>query len=493
MTAYTNTRDNNVLPGIGFKDGDTLTTVNGSKWIWQNESWFPVIFAGNPDVQPLTAQTTSSGRVKATSGGIAIDRPEQLFDGSADGYVAWAGRNMQGVTFSGGARAPQSKTITADGVRVVSAVRTDGTNDYYDMVLPDLYAARALPRNMAIVAYSPDWSTVAEIGYYAATTGFAKFAQARWVSTNGTANAGSALAGSGWRTLFKGTDEYVLSGSPDFAVDQFVSHKLRVTQRTGMASDIIFAAVRVDDRDVPTISIVSDDGYASWFQEATPLLSARGLKASIAVIADRVGYSATFMTWEQLRAWNSAGNNCVTHGVRNGLNSLLNYSTVPEMVADATWNREQIKANGCDVDGSADFYGFPQGEYYTGGNLQDRSLTDALLAAGFKAGRSTILPQAFNTRHHSNSAQQMIIPVIGHLWSSTDETANINAIIAKIDSCAKYGMSASIVFHQVVASPSTGIQISPANLALILDRIAYWVAQGKMRNVTIDKQLPLAA
>lgn len=63
MTAYTNTRDNNVLPGVGFKDGDTLTTVNGSKWIWQNESWFPVMFAGNPDVQPLTVQRNSSGGV----------------------------------------------------------------------------------------------------------------------------------------------------------------------------------------------------------------------------------------------------------------------------------------------------------------------------------------------------------------------------------------------------------------------------------------------
>lgn len=426
-------------------------------------------------------------------GGTKIVRAEQVFDGSADGYVAWAGRNMQGTTFSGGARAPQLKAITADGVRVVSAVRTDATNDYYDLVLPDLYAARALPRNMAVVAYSPDWSTVAEIGYYAATSGFAKFAQARWMSTNGTANAGSAIAGAGWRTLFKGTDEYVLSGAPDFAVDQFVSQKLRITQQLGKASDITIAVVRVDDKDVPTISIVSDDGYKSWYQEATPLLSARGLKASIAVIADRVGYSATFMTWDELRAWNNAGNNCVTHGVRNGLNSLLNYATVPEMVADATWNRDQIKANGCDVDGSADFYVFPQGDYYTGGTMQDRTLTDALLAAEFKGGRSTILPQAFNSRHHANQAQRMIIPVIGHLWSATDEAANIAAIIARIDSCAKYGMSASIVFHQVVANPSTGIQISPANLALILDRIAYWVAQGRLRNEFINKQLPLAA
>ena len=439
--------------------------------------------------QPVISETGPGGGIELSSGAAKIARPEQIFDGSADGYVAWNGRNLQGATFSGGARAPQLKEMASDGIRIVSAVRTDATNDYYDMVLPDLFAPRAMPRNIAVVAYSPDWSAVAEIGYYAATAGFAKFALARWVSTNGTENAGSALAGSGWRTLFKGTDQYTLSGSPDFAVDQFVSHKFRVTQQAGRASDIKFAMVRVDDKDVPTISIVSDDGYASWYSEATPLLAARNLKASIAVIADRVGYSATFMTWDTLRAWNAAGHNCVTHGVRNGLNSLLTYSTIPEMVADATWNRDQIKSNGCDVDGSADFYVFPQGEYYTGGSLQDRTLTDALYAAGFKGGRSTILPQAFNSRHQNNSAQRMIIPVIGHLWSASDETANINAIIAKIDSCAKYGMSASLVFHQVVATPSAGIQNAPANLALILDRVAYWEAQGKLRNVTIDKQL----
>ena len=442
---------------------------------------------------PLIASLAPSGEVVVSSGPVRVARPEQVFDGSADGYVAWSGRNMQGTTFSGGARAPQLKAITADGVRVVSAVRTDATNDYYDLVLPDLYAARALPRNMAVVAYSPDWSTVAEIGYYAATSGFAKFAQARWVSTNGTANAGSALAGAGWRTLFKGTDEYVLSGSPDFAVDQFVSHKLRITQQLGKASDVTIALVRVDDKDVPTISIVSDDGYKSWYQEATPLLSARGLKASIAVIADRVGYSATFMTWDELRAWNNAGNNCVTHGVRNGLDSLLNYPTIPQMVDDGAWNRERIVANGCDVDGSSNHYVYPQGNFFQGGNFQDREITDAFLAAGFESGRSTIMPQAFIARHHANKAQRMIIPVIGHLWSATDEAANIAAIIARIDSCAKYGMSASIVFHQVVANPSTGIQISPANLALILDRIAYWVAQGRLRNEFINKQLPRAA
>lgn len=63
MTEYVNSRDNNTLPGVGYKDGDTLTTANGSKWVYQNEQWFPVLFAGNPAVQPMTASIRPDGGI----------------------------------------------------------------------------------------------------------------------------------------------------------------------------------------------------------------------------------------------------------------------------------------------------------------------------------------------------------------------------------------------------------------------------------------------
>ena len=71
MTAYTNTRDNNVLPGAGYKDGDTLTTVNGSKWVYQNENWHPIAFGGSPEEQPLTVRR-SDGRVGNPGGPLLM-------------------------------------------------------------------------------------------------------------------------------------------------------------------------------------------------------------------------------------------------------------------------------------------------------------------------------------------------------------------------------------------------------------------------------------
>lgn len=115
MTAYTNTRDNNVLPGVGFKDGDTLTTVNGSKWIWQNESWFPVMFAGNPDVQPLTASTTSSG-------GVEFDEP------TTTAIAAIAAAN------GGGAAAPSTDLLKAQHLSSLNEQRATMQRDAYNPI-----------------------------------------------------------------------------------------------------------------------------------------------------------------------------------------------------------------------------------------------------------------------------------------------------------------------------------------------------------------------
>jgi hypothetical protein len=120
--------------------------------------------------------------------------------------------------------------------------------------------------------------------------------------------------------------------------------------------------------------------------------------------------------------------------------------------------------------------------------LQSRSLTDALLTAGFTGGRSTILPQTFRADYRRNPAEKMIMPAIAHLWSSTNEAANIAAIVAQIDNCALRGLSACLVFHQVVTTPTTGIQITAANLTTILDRVAYWCSRGYLRNVFAHEQ-----
>ena len=150
MTAYTNTRDNSVLPGTGYKDGDTLTTVNGSKWIWQNESWFPVAFAGNPDVQPLTVQRNSSGGVEF------LDRSGNAGIGTlsnADGTDSYAVYNSAAIHEHHLSRIRRGKGgIIGTAGKPVIAIRIDhGLDMFFSDFFPAM-EARGIPVGVGVVA-----------------------------------------------------------------------------------------------------------------------------------------------------------------------------------------------------------------------------------------------------------------------------------------------------------------------------------------------------
>ena len=126
MTAYTNTRDNSILTGVGYKDGDTLTTVNGSKWVYQNEGWHPIAFGGNPEEAPLTVRRSSGGIEKIMVGDL--DVTDQIgaatsvtFPGFSPGLVpslvagAMASRSGNIVTVTA---ASHGIPIGLDGMRV---------------------------------------------------------------------------------------------------------------------------------------------------------------------------------------------------------------------------------------------------------------------------------------------------------------------------------------------------------------------------------------
>jgi hypothetical protein len=67
MADFTNPTNDELLYTFAAKNGDTLTTKNGSKWIWQGGQWYPFAFGSESKVQNLTA-TLSDGGVKVQDG-----------------------------------------------------------------------------------------------------------------------------------------------------------------------------------------------------------------------------------------------------------------------------------------------------------------------------------------------------------------------------------------------------------------------------------------
>lgn len=62
MADFTNPTNDELLYTFAAKNGDTLTTKNGSKWIWQGGQWYPFAFGSESKVQNLTA-TLSDGEI----------------------------------------------------------------------------------------------------------------------------------------------------------------------------------------------------------------------------------------------------------------------------------------------------------------------------------------------------------------------------------------------------------------------------------------------
>ena len=82
MADFTNPTNDELLYTFAAKNGDTLTTKNGSKWIWQGGQWYPFAFGSESKIQNLTA-TLSDGGVKSVGTGLVIPGRDNAFSGDA--------------------------------------------------------------------------------------------------------------------------------------------------------------------------------------------------------------------------------------------------------------------------------------------------------------------------------------------------------------------------------------------------------------------------
>lgn len=63
MTAFTNPTNDELIYSFATKDGDTLTTKSGAKWVWQGNQWCAVTFAPSSPIQNVTATSSAQGIV----------------------------------------------------------------------------------------------------------------------------------------------------------------------------------------------------------------------------------------------------------------------------------------------------------------------------------------------------------------------------------------------------------------------------------------------
>ncbi len=465
---------------IGPADQVLFDAVGNAVGIQPAASSSPPVLGFNPTTHAAVSSLVSRAGIPSRYTGVGA------------GYDVMAGTMTAANATAGSQTGATPKTVTdvvteaGPGVRITTASAA-GEWAQLTWALPTAMTIRQI----AALLHVPT-TTQSAVGLYASTDGTFNANTMVWKTVTVSGNSGM----NGHQTngllmpyMFGGevSNAWTNSGTLNLNTALFTHVRVRVTPLAGQFADLTVVKLLANPSRRSRIYITSDDGYLSWYVYALPLLQARGLVSSVAVIPPLVG-SAGYMNLSQLREFVAAGHECITHGPQDGTGSLIdNYATNAERVADMVAQRQWITDNGLFTrDAQKRCYMWPQGKFQAAAS--DQSLIEAAQAAGFTVARSVSRFIPFSEAAAGMTpAGKMILPIIGHSrqTSEVNENAEITNITNAISYAAANGLDACLMFHKVIAdqavfSATDTIEIEVSRLATILDAIVTQIGAGKM-------------
>lgn len=286
-------------------------------------------------------------------------------------------------------------------------------------------------------------------------------------------------------------------GKADFAITGSITYPFladyvafRIIPRAGFAPVVyIYGVGFAHQPSAGRVFVSVDDGYDSWFALGQPIMQARGIPITMAVISSVMDAGGGSAYWRQMRALVNAGGAVVAHGpnVGGGAGNLLTaFADTESRVADMRSVTQKIGEKGIGVPGYDSCYIWPQGVWQSG--AADAALLDAALAAGYTTGRAATAWTGYWNADALSKYQHLTMPIIGHTWAGTTaaEATNIAAITTAINNAAAQGSDIHLMLHRVQPTGtgdgsmnSIGIRVS--DLTTIADAIAAKVSAGTLR------------
>lgn len=294
-----------------------------------------------------------------------------------------------------------------------------------------------------------------------------------------------------WATLTESSQRKWVTGVGSAAFDTtlFTNVKAMIATASGVPCKVSFAECAINKRNSKgQICFVMDDGVATQYTAAKPILEANGMRASLGIIATLVG-AGGYMNLTQLQAMRDAGHECIVHGSTT-LTSLADLSAIQTEIAV---HRDYLVNNGLAVNGSEKCYLYP-GNVTRGatptGNDGGEIIHSALVNLGFIGARTTSVTGALVSKYMSKGGLWMV-PEIGHRAVTTTEaleTANVDRVILRMQQAVALGRGFVITNHAVVAdtpgtAPTVTTDIQVSNYTRIVEAAKALVDAGTAENV----------
>ena len=267
----------------------------------------------------------------------------------------------------------------------------------------------------------------------------------------------------------------VVSGTPAFGTTGFTRIRVRLDYSSGKTPNIeLYGVFEAPKPSVSKVAFVLDDGWLTQYTVAAPIFERYRAPMTCAIIAGLVDVNPAYMTLAQLKDLKARGHQIAVHGPTGGTGSLLNYSgdanPKASVLADLAYHQSYVVNNGLAENGSERCYVYPQG-YYQFSN-GDTRIIDAMKSLGFIGARGVAGNLDPMKPVHGYDPFSTLF-VAGHSWSSSDETGNITAIIARINEAAASGRDVLIMMHKfLTTTPTDVMEIQDTNLIKILEAVA---------------------
>lgn len=327
---------------------------------------------------------------------------------------------------------------------------------------------------VGVWVYIPDYTLVSSI-IPKVSFGDTSYANGKYQTYNISGDLDKQF--NGWHFVAFDLAEYGGTwGTVDAATTTINAVKLTINQASATPASINVGKWIVGWSTKARIMITADDGYASWFRRAVPLLDSLNLRSTASIIAAQIDSGATWATSSELGASYDNGHDLCAHGSA----SLASLGTYDAVYADVKANVDFLSGKGWTR--ALPYYVYPNGVYQM--SPGDQTIINALKALGCRMARGTVNPRHMKTPDGLADGRwnQPIIGVGGAVTAAT--------IIGHIDNLITYGGLGNLMYHDITNSgASSGTLTNVADFYTVMRYIADKVAAGQLVDVTASEVL----
>lgn len=264
----------------------------------------------------------------------------------------------------------------------------------------------------------------------------------------------------GWNLLTFHKNEFSNVGGDDWN-NKMVKVRLRVNANAAKVATVSFDDLRYKVEMLPRIVITFDDGYDTAYNEGILYMNSKGLRGTMFVISSLVG-NAGYMTKAQFddayaNGW-ALGNHTREH---KNLSTLTPADAEDQLKSCTNWLNSQGYVR------ASNHVAYPFGGY-------NADTFQAMTKSGMKTGRTTW--GGFHLTPPTLDPYQLTT-------LNVTNTSTLNGLKQRIDHAMKYNVSVNLLFHQLVASPTTATEWAKTDFQTLID----YIAERKAPCVTIDE------